>query len=132
LIAAVCGALACGAIACGDRGNGNAPAANQQTAVRDNTGVNTRDRAENAKTPMAQGNDDRDLRMTQQIRQDLTADDSLSTNAKNVKIIANNGTVTLRGPVDSDGERARVAAKAEAVAPGKVTNQLEVASGGKS
>jgi len=54
---------------------------------------------------------------------------TFSTNAKNVKIITNEGTVTLRGPVKSDKEKAEIEAKAKRVAGvKKVDNQLEIAS----
>ena len=43
---------------------------------------------------------DRDL--TKKIRQAVVGDKSLSTYAHNVKIVAQNGQVTLKGPVRSD------------------------------
>jgi osmotically-inducible protein OsmY len=56
-------------------------------------------------------------------------DDALSTNAHNVKIITDNGSVVLRGPVNSPQEKAAIEAKAKSV-PGvkQVTSQLEVVS----
>ena len=55
------------------------------------------------------------------------ADKGLSTYAHNVKIIAQNGTVTLKGPVQSDDEKQKVAADAASVVDsGKVANQLTV------
>jgi osmotically-inducible protein OsmY len=46
-----------------------------------------------------------------------------------VKIITSDGTVTLRGPVKSDKERAEIEAKAKQVSGVKrVENQLEIAS----
>ncbi len=63
----------------------------------DNTGRNVRDRNEATKTPGDQSENEADRTITQNIRKAITADDSLSTNAKNVKIITNDGTVTLRG-----------------------------------
>ena len=56
------------------------------------------------------------------------ADDTLSTTAKNIKIITVNGTVTLRGPVETAGERLSIVEKANTVANGRVDNQLEVTS----
>ncbi len=54
-------------------------------------------------------------------------DDSLSVMAKNVKIVAENGLVTLRGPVKSAAEKAKIAQLAETAAQGaRVDNQLEV------
>ena len=101
-----------------------------QAAVEpDNTGRNVRDRNEANKTAGDQSENEADRTITQNIRQALTADDSLSTNAKNVKIITNDGTVTLRGPVKSDKEKVEIEAKAKQVAGvKKVDNQLEIAS----
>ena len=101
-----------------------------QTAVEpDNSGRNVRDRDDQNKTTGDQSENDADRTITQNIRRAVTADDSLSTNAKNVKIITNNGTVTLRGPVKSEKEKAEIEAKAKQVAGVKsVDNQLEVAS----
>jgi hypothetical protein len=96
----------------------------------DNTGRNVRDRDETRGTkPTAgeQSNNPADLRLTQEIRKAIVADDSLSTNAHNVKVITIDGVVTLRGPVDSAAERSAVAAKAQKVAGVKrVDNQLEI------
>jgi len=102
----------------------------QSAAVEpDNTGRNVRDRNEATKTPADQSENEVDRTITQNIRRAITSDDSLSTNAKNVKIITNDGTVTLRGPVKSEKEKADIEAKAKQVAGVKnVDNQLEVAS----
>jgi hyperosmotically inducible periplasmic protein len=69
-----------------------------------------------------------DLKITRDIREAIVADKSLSTYAHNVKIITQNGAVTLRGPVNSVEEKQTVAAKAADVAggPDKITNQLTV------
>lgn len=101
-----------------------------QTAVEpDNSGRNVRDRDDQNKTTGDQSENEADRTITQNIRRAVTADDSLSSNAKNVKIITNNGTVTLRGPVKSEKEKAEIEAKAKQVAGVKgVDNQLEVAS----
>ena len=69
-----------------------------------------------------------DRAITQKIRQAVHDDTSLSTYAHNIKIIAQDGKVTLRGPVRSDDEKSNLQAKAVAVAGREnVTNQLEVA-----
>lgn len=101
-----------------------------QTAVEpDNSGRNVRDRDDQNKTPGDQSESEADRAITQNIRQSVTADDSLSTNAKNVKIITSDGNVTLRGPVKSEKEKADIEAKAKQVAGvKKVDNQLEIAS----
>ena len=54
-------------------------------------------------------------------------DGSLSMNGKNVKIIAQDGKVTLKGPVDSQQEKETIASEAVEIAgKDKVDNQLEV------
>jgi hyperosmotically inducible protein len=104
-------------------------ATNTRAVEPDNTGRNVRDRDGQTKTPGDQSESEADRTITQNIRKALTEDDSLSTNAKNVKIITNDGTVTLRGPVKSEKEKANIEAKAKQVAGVKnVDNQLEVAS----
>jgi hyperosmotically inducible protein len=56
-------------------------------------------------------------------------DKSLSTNAHNVKIIAQNGMVTLKGPVNSDSEKQAVEAKAAQIAGAdKVSSDIQVRS----
>lgn len=69
-----------------------------------------------------------DRMVTKKIRQSLIADKSLSMYAHNVKIIAQNGMVTLKGPVRSQDEKSAIASKAAEVvgSPDKVTNQLTV------
>ena len=97
-----------------------------QTAP-DNTGRNVRDRGGDTLTPGDQSESQADRTLTQQIRKAVVADDSLSTTAKNIKIITNNGVVTLRGPVQDSHEKAKIEAKAQQFAgTGKIDNQLEV------
>jgi hyperosmotically inducible periplasmic protein len=68
-----------------------------------------------------------DRATTKKIRQSIMADKSLSTYAHNVKIITQNGAVTLKGPVNSEEEKQSIASKAAAiVGQDKVTNQLTV------
>jgi hyperosmotically inducible protein len=69
-----------------------------------------------------------DRAITQQIRKAIHQDSTLSTYAHNIKIITQDGKVTLRGPVRSDDEKNNIEAKAVAVA-GKdnVTDRLEIA-----
>ncbi|HET7109114.1 MAG TPA: BON domain-containing protein [Candidatus Acidoferrum sp.] len=69
-----------------------------------------------------------DRAITQKIRKAIHEDTTLSTYAHNVKIISQDGKVTLRGPVRSEDEKNNIEAKAVAVAgQGNVTNQLEIA-----
>lgn len=68
-----------------------------------------------------------DRATTQKIRKSIHEDKSLSTYAHNIKIITQDGKVTLRGPVRSDEERSTLEGKAASVAGQEnVTNQLEV------
>ena len=95
----------------------------------DNSAVNVRDRDPNAMTAGEQSSAKSDVELTREIRQAVVKDDSLSTLAHNVKIVAANGAVTLRGPVNSEQEKVAIASKAQAIAgPNKVDNQLEVKS----
>jgi hyperosmotically inducible protein len=69
-----------------------------------------------------------DRAITQKIRKSIMEEKSFSTDAHNVKIITENGKVTLRGPVRSEGERDQIKAKAAEVAgEGNVTCLIEVA-----
>jgi osmotically-inducible protein OsmY len=95
----------------------------------DNTKVNTRDRAKGAVTADQQKENAGDRVLTQKIRRALVQDKTLSSYAHNVKVIAQGGQVTLKGPVRSDDEKQTVEAKATAVAgAGHVTNQMSVAA----
>jgi osmotically-inducible protein OsmY len=100
-----------------------------QTSVQpDNTKVNERDRNAGEATADQQKVNATDRDLTKKIRQSVMADKSLSTYAHNIKIISQNGAVTLKGPVKSEDEKRVVMAKAVAVAggPEKVTNQISV------
>ncbi len=93
----------------------------------DNTANNEGDEQSHAVTPLNQKENARDLELTQRIRQGIVADASLSFTAKNSKIVAQNGIVTLRGVVDSDQERAAIGTIArESAGTEAVRNQLEV------
>jgi osmotically-inducible protein OsmY len=92
----------------------------------DNTAVNLRDRHSTVKTPINQDEDQEDLNITAEIRRRVV-DTELSVNGRNVKIITQDGRVTLRGPVKSEDERKRIVDIATDVAgTGNVENQLEV------
>ena len=91
-----------------------------------NTGVNTRDRDNTGKTPLDQNENKTDIDITAKIRQQVV-DTKMSVDAQNVKIITQDGTVTLRGPVATAEEKQRIEAMAKDVAGAeKVDNQLEV------
>lgn len=82
----------------------------------DNSKVNQRDQSKSEPTADQQKNNRSDLDITKEIRQSLTKDKSLSTYAHNVKVISQDGKVTLKGPVRSTDEKSAVAAKAAQVA----------------
>ena len=90
----------------------------------DNTGANK----DNSPTADQQKMNVGDREMTQKIRKAVVADKSLSTYAHNVKIITQNGMVTLKGPVRSEEEKKTIEAKAIEVAgdASKVDDQLSV------
>ena len=95
----------------------------------DNSQINQRDRTQGNVTADQQSNNRIDIELTRQIRRALVQDKSLSTYGHNVKIVSQNGVVTLRGPVKSDEEKQAIAAKAVEVvgSADKVQNELEVA-----
>ncbi len=94
----------------------------------DNTEVNKRDRNPDEATADQQKMNASDRKLTASIRRSVMADKDLSSYAHNVKIISQNGTVTLKGPVRSDNEVKSVMAKALEVvgSPDKVVNQMSV------
>jgi len=101
--------------------------AQQSAAPADNTTVNQRDRNPNEPTADLQKNNPSDRDITQQIRRAIMKDKSLSSYAHNVKVITQNGQVTLKGPVRSDEEKRAIEAKAtEIVAENKVTSELDI------
>jgi osmotically-inducible protein OsmY len=102
------------------------PAIAQTSA--DNTKVNKQDRAKGAVTADQQKENAADREITQKIRKAIMADKSLSSYAHNVKIVTQDGQVTLKGPVRSDEEKRIVQAKATEVAgTDHVTNQITIA-----
>ena len=104
-------------------------AADDKKAVNpDNTKVNKRDRNEAEPTADRQKMNPADRELTRKIRSAVMDDKSLSTYAHNVKIISQDGMVTLKGPVRSDEERKTIEAKAAEIAgSGNVKNEMSVA-----
>lgn len=95
----------------------------------DNTRRNQADKSGSSVTPLDQGNNPADLETTQKIRQALMGDDSLSSNAKNAKVVTANGTVTLRGAVNTAMEKAVLETHARKLAgANQVDNQLTLAA----
>jgi len=102
------------------------PPASSSSTAKDNTRVNERDRSDAVKTPIDQNENQKDIDVTANIRKRVV-DTKLSLNAQNVKIITQNGKVTLRGPVKSDDEKKQIEQIASDVAGvGNVDSQLEI------
>ena len=98
-----------------------------QSHAPDNTAVSKRDRDSQLPTADQAKNNRSDRNLAKQIRRDVVHDKSLSTYGHNVKIIANNGKVTLRGPVRSGDEKQAIEGYARKYAgAGNVTNELTV------
>ena len=99
----------------------------QSNTQPDNTRMNQGDQKAGAVTADQQGMNPADRETTKQIRRAIEKDKSISTYGHNVKVITQNGMVTLKGPVRSEEEKKAIEAKAAQVAgPDKVTDDLEV------
>lgn len=95
-----------------------------------NTKVNRRDRNRAEPTAQQQKENPSDRQLAKEVRRALVKDKSLSTSAHNVKVIAQNGTVTLKGPVKSEQEKQAVEQKATQVAGAdKVNSEIQVEPG---
>jgi osmotically-inducible protein OsmY len=117
------GALAIGILVGGSPANLRA----QQKPPADNTKVNERDRAKGEPTSDQAKNKASDREIMQKIRKAVMDDKTLSTYAHNVKIISQNGKVTLKGPVRSEEEKQTVEQKATEVAgAGNVTDEITI------
>jgi hyperosmotically inducible periplasmic protein len=101
----------------------------QDQPAADNTKVNQRDRNKSESTADQQKETPADRQLTQQIRKALLKDKALSTYGHNIKIVTQNGMVTLKGPVKSEEEKQAIEAKAAEIAGSdKVTSEIQVAS----
>jgi hyperosmotically inducible protein len=106
----------------------SAQTSNPQITPADNTKINKRDQDKRQPTADQQKQDRPDTDITRDIRRSITNDKTLSTYAKNIKIITQSGNVTLRGPVRSEEERKSVEAKASEVAGANhVKSEIEIA-----
>jgi osmotically-inducible protein OsmY len=105
------------------------PASSQASPAADNTELNKRDQRANEPTADQQKENRSDREITKQIRQSIMQDKSLSTYAHNIKVIVQNGQVTLKGPVRSEDEKKAIETKATEVAgENKVTSELNIKS----
>jgi hyperosmotically inducible protein len=101
--------------------------AGEKTPVADNTTMNNRDKGSTGDTAQSQSNAKGDRELLAAVRRSVVKNKSLSTTAHNVKIMAVNGVVTLRGPVKTEAEKTTVEALAKQV-PGvtSVENNLDI------
>lgn len=98
-----------------------------ENSALENTQQNVRDKDNTTLTPEDQNESKADIKITADIRKAAVSDESLSVNAKNVKIITQNGAVTLRGPVETKAESEslqHISQKTAGVV--RVDNQLEI------
>ncbi len=94
----------------------------------DNSAHNKGAMREDAVTAEKQGNDKSDIKVLAKVRKTIVGAKGLSMNAKNVKILSNGGSVTLKGPVDSEAEKSRVEELAKTCSGVTgVTNMITVA-----
>lgn len=106
---------------------GSSGQSQDQSYGADNTGRNKMEQGDVRQNAGDQSNASDAVDLTARIRQAITADDSLSMDAHNIKIITENGKVTLRGPVASEAERRKVEAIAKKAAGSQtVINKLDV------
>jgi hyperosmotically inducible protein len=93
-------------------------------AQADNTKKNKTDKAITADQ---QGQGKADMELTRKIRKLITDESTLSTYAKNIKVISLDGKVTLRGPVNTGDEKTKLEGLAASVAgAANVSNQIEI------
>src|SRR5579864_5219705 len=99
-----------------------------QQPAPDNSKINKRDRDKASPTADQQKTNPADREITRKIRAALHQDKSFSTYAHNIKIVTQDGRVTLRGPVRSEEEKTAIESKATEIAgAGNVSSELEVA-----
>ena len=102
-------------------------AVQQTPPAADNTKVNKRDKSSAQPTADQAKNNANDREIMQKIRKAVMDDKSLSSYAHNVKIISQDGKVTLKGPVRSEEEKRSIEQKATDVAgAGNVTNEITI------
>src|SRR5215472_4725613 len=98
----------------------------QQPPAPDNTKAKAQ--VDKNTTADKQSNSTSDRQLTQQVRKAIMEDKSMSTYAHNVKVVTQNGQVTLSGPVRSAEEKQAIVQKtAEVVGEERMVDQISVA-----
>lgn len=106
----------------------NALAANESNVKTDNTKMNEKTERKGEITSQDQGTSPADVEMTRKIRQEVTKQNSFSTNAKNVKIASLNGNVVLKGPVKTFEEKQKIEGIAKQfIGGGMLYNEITIA-----
>jgi osmotically-inducible protein OsmY len=113
-----------GALPAGQLALAQAPANPPAQTAPDNSAANK----DQGDTAQDQGTSPEDRAIARKLRKAIMDDKSISTYGKNVKIIAREGAVTLKGPVTSEDEKKEIGDLAVQVTGGadKVDNQLTV------
>jgi hyperosmotically inducible protein len=105
------------------------PSSPTQHQNPDNTQANRPGNTPTAARADQQGQSAQDRELARKIRRAVVTEKSLSTYAHNIKIIAQNGVVTLKGPVRSEEERSSITEKATQIAgANNVKNEMRVQS----
>lgn len=92
----------------------------------DNTARNVRDRSGYNPTAQNQSNEKPFVKTTAKLRREIMRTKGLSVDARNVKIIDENGCVTLRGPVENEQEKSTINDLAHKCCGDNVKNELDV------
>lgn len=109
-------ALCCLLTACDNQTTSSPTQPNREAATPQDRGQPARSSSDEAA----------DRALTQRIRQALMDDETLSINAKNIKITTANGVVTLRGVVITEKEKGQIHRKIKGIEGVKeVDNRLE-------
>ena len=96
-------------------------------AKPDNPAQNHPDNKTREKTPVDQLENKSDVTISSEIRKSIMKSETMSINGQNVKIISENGVVTLRGPVATQAEKDTIETLAKQTAGvSRVDNLLEV------
>jgi osmotically-inducible protein OsmY len=120
----VAGIVIAGSLLCAA---GNLKAQQEKPTAPDNTRVNGQERSKAEPSADQAKDNPSDREIMQKIRKAVTDDPALSTYAHNVKVIAQHGKVTVRGPVRSQEEKESVEQKAAQVAGAEnVTSELTI------
>jgi len=85
----------------------------QEPPKADNSAQNRGALRSDAVTAQKQDNKKHDLKVLASVRKTIMRQKGLSMYAKNIKILSQNGIITLAGPVKSDDEKAKVCALAK-------------------